>query len=44
VRLLSYTASGDEHTVLTDGPFYSETVKGQWLIDASRSKALDRRR
>jgi hypothetical protein len=33
VNLLSYTAPGDEHTVLTDGPFYTETVSGETLVD-----------
>ena len=33
VNLLSYTAPGDEHTVLSDEPFYSETVNGEKLVD-----------
>ena len=33
VNLLSYTAPGDEHTVLGDGPFYTETVNGERLVD-----------
>jgi hypothetical protein len=33
VSLLSYVAPGDEHTVLTDGRFYTETVKGEELVD-----------
>ena len=33
VDLLSYTAPGDEHTVLSDGPFYTETVNGEKLVD-----------
>jgi hypothetical protein len=33
VDLLSYIAPGDEHTVLSDGPFYTETVNGEKLVD-----------
>jgi hypothetical protein len=33
VNLLSYTAPGDEHTVLGDGSFYTETVNGEKLVD-----------
>ena len=33
VNLLSYTAPGAEHTVLSDEPFYTETVNGQRLVD-----------
>jgi hypothetical protein len=33
VNLLSYTAPGDEHTVLDDGTFYTEEVNGQPLVD-----------
>jgi hypothetical protein len=33
VNLLSYIAPGDEHTVLSDGPFYTEEVNGQPLVD-----------
>jgi hypothetical protein len=33
VHLLSYIAPGDEHTVLSDGPFYTETVNGKKLVD-----------
>jgi hypothetical protein len=33
VNLLSYIAPGDEHTVLTDDPFYTETVNGERLVD-----------
>jgi hypothetical protein len=33
VNLLSYIAPGDEHTVLSDGTFYTEKVNGQPLVD-----------
>jgi hypothetical protein len=33
VNLLSYVAPGDEHTVLGDAEFYTETVNGQPLVD-----------
>jgi Pectinacetylesterase len=33
VNLLSYTAPGDEHTVLDDETFYTEEVNGQPLVD-----------
>jgi rubredoxin len=33
VNLLSYVAPGDEHTVLGDAEFYTETVNGQLLVD-----------
>jgi hypothetical protein len=33
VNLLSYIAPGDEHTALTDGTFYTETVNGEALVD-----------
>jgi hypothetical protein len=33
VNLLSYIGPGDDHTVLTDGPFYTETVNGETLVD-----------
>jgi hypothetical protein len=33
VNVHSYTAPGDEHTVLGDGPFYTETVNGEKLVD-----------
>jgi hypothetical protein len=33
VRLHSYTAPGSEHTVLGDGPFYTETVEGVAFVD-----------
>jgi Pectinacetylesterase len=33
VNLLSYTAPGSEHTVLTDEPFYTEEVNGKPLVD-----------
>ena len=33
VNLLSYIAPGDDHTVLTDGRFYSEEVNDQSLVD-----------
>ena len=33
VRLHSYTAPGDDHRVLTDGPFYDEEVNGEALVD-----------
>jgi hypothetical protein len=31
--LLSCIAPGDDHTVLSDGTFYSEEVNGQPLVD-----------
>jgi hypothetical protein len=33
VDLSSYIAPGDEHTVLTDGRFYTEEVNGRSLVD-----------
>jgi hypothetical protein len=33
VNVHSYTAPGDEHVVLSDGPFYTETVNGEKLVD-----------
>jgi hypothetical protein len=33
VNLLSYIAPGDEHTVLSDGLFYTEEVNDQLLVD-----------
>jgi hypothetical protein len=33
VNLHSFTAPGDEHVVLGDGPFYTEEVNGQKLVD-----------
>jgi Pectinacetylesterase len=33
VNLLSYTAPGSEHTVLSDEPFYTEKVNGQRFLD-----------
>ena len=33
MNLLSYIAPGDEHTVLGDGRFYTETVNGEPLVD-----------
>jgi hypothetical protein len=33
VNLVSYTAPGNEHTALTDGLFYTETVNGEKLVD-----------
>jgi hypothetical protein len=33
VNLLSYTAPGSEHTVLSDEPFYTEQVNGQRFVD-----------
>jgi hypothetical protein len=33
VDVLSYIAPGDEHVVLADGPFYTEQVNGQKLVD-----------
>ena len=33
MNLLSYIAPGDEHTVLSDGPFYTEEVNGEPLVD-----------
>jgi hypothetical protein len=33
VNLLSYVAPGNEHTVLSDGTFYTEEVNGQPLVD-----------
>jgi hypothetical protein len=33
VNLSSYVAPGGEHTVVSDGRFYSERVDGQLLVD-----------
>ena len=33
VNLLSYIAPGDDHTVLSDGGFYTEKVNGEQLVD-----------
>jgi hypothetical protein len=33
VNVHRYTAAGDEHVVLSDGPFYTETVNGEKLVD-----------
>jgi hypothetical protein len=33
VNLLSYIAPGEAHTVLTDDPFYTESVNGERLVD-----------
>jgi hypothetical protein len=33
VNLLSYTAPGSEHAVLSDEPFYTEQVNGQRFVD-----------
>jgi hypothetical protein len=33
VNLLSYIAPGGEHTVLSDGPFYTEQVNGRRFVD-----------
>jgi len=33
VNLLSYIAADSKHTVLSDGPFYTEQVNGQPLVD-----------
>jgi hypothetical protein len=33
VNLLSYTAPGSEHSVLSDEPFYTEQVNGQRFLD-----------
>jgi hypothetical protein len=33
VNLLSYTAPGSEHTLLSDEPFYTEQVNGQRFVD-----------
>jgi hypothetical protein len=33
VDLLSYTSPGHDHIVLTDGPFYTETVNDEKLVD-----------
>jgi hypothetical protein len=33
VNLLSYIAPGDEHVVLSDGLFYTETVNGVLFVD-----------
>jgi hypothetical protein len=33
VNLLSYIAPGDDHTALSDGRFYTETVNGEKLVD-----------
>jgi hypothetical protein len=32
-RTARSSAPGDEHTVLSDGPFYTETVNGKKLVD-----------
>jgi Pectinacetylesterase len=33
VKLLSYTARGREHTLLSDGPFYTQEVGGRRFVD-----------
>jgi hypothetical protein len=33
VNLLSYIAPGDDHTALSSGRFYTETVGGETLMD-----------
>jgi Pectinacetylesterase len=33
VNLRSYIAAGEEHVVLADGPFYTEEVNGESLVD-----------
>jgi hypothetical protein len=33
VNLLSYVGPGEEHNVFSDGPFYTETVAGETLVD-----------
>jgi hypothetical protein len=33
VNVSSYTAPGRDHTALTDGPFYTETVNAERLVD-----------
>jgi hypothetical protein len=33
VNLLNYVAPGDDHLVLIDGLFYTETVNGEKLVD-----------
>jgi hypothetical protein len=33
VNLLTYVAPSEEHVVLADGPFYTETVNGERLVD-----------
>jgi len=36
VNLLSYAGPGEEHNVFSDGPFYTETVKGETLVDCDQ--------
>ena len=33
VNLLSYVAPGDDHVILADGPFYTQEVSGERLVD-----------
>jgi Pectinacetylesterase len=33
VNLLTYVGPGEEHNVLSDGPFYTETANGEKLVD-----------
>jgi hypothetical protein len=33
VNLHSYVGPGEEHVILSDGPFYTETVNGEKLVD-----------
>jgi hypothetical protein len=33
VNLLSYTAPGSAHTVISDEPFYTEQVNGRRFVD-----------
>ena len=33
VNVLSYIAAGDDHTALSDGPFYTEETNGETLVD-----------
>ena len=40
VNLLSYVGPGEEHNVFSDGPFYTETVNGEKLVDWVR-KLID---
>jgi Pectinacetylesterase len=42
VNLLSYTAPGSEHTVLSDEPFYTEQVNGRRFLDWVR-RLIERR-
>jgi hypothetical protein len=42
VNLLSYTAPGREHAVLSDEPFYTEQVNGQRFLDWV-TKLIDRK-